>query len=182
MAKRDFPTPETLRQLLRYDPETGKLFWRPRPLEMFATKRAFTVWNSRFSNKEAFTARDSCNGYRVGNVNYKLCMAHRVIWAIVHGRWPENDIDHINGNREDNRLANLREATRSQNNMNSGRRADNISGYRGVHFNKQQGKWQARVHVNKKSVHLGFFKTPEAAHAAYCEAAKKYYGEFARTQ
>lgn len=175
-----FPSPEELRRLLRYEPDTGSLFWLPRPREVFVSKRGWSVWNTRFANKEALTAISE--GYRVGNINYKLCMAHRVVWAIVHGQWPDEDVDHINGDRADNRISNLRAANRTQNNMNSGRRSDNTSGYRGVYFSKQQGQWHARVHFNRKAVHVGFFDTAEAAHIAYCEAAKKYHGEFVRTQ
>lgn len=180
MPKREFPTPEMLRQVLRYEPDTGKLFWLRRPRDMFVSKRGCSTWNARFASKEAMTAISG--GYHVGKVNYKLCMAHRVIWALVHGHWPENDIDHINGYRADNRLANLREATRSQNNVNSGVRADNTSGFKGVHFNKQQGKWQAQVYRNGKSKHLGFFVAAAEAGKAYQEAAKRVYGEFARAQ
>lgn len=180
MAKRDFPTPELLRQLLDYEPETGTLKWKTRTAGMFATKRAFSTWNSRFAGKEAFTAKDSMHGYRVGNVNYKLCMAHRVIWAIVHGEYPEYDVDHINGNRGDNRLINLRAATRSQNNCNSGTRKDNKSGYRGVSFHSQYGKWEARIYADKKKYPLGFFETAEEAAEAYRLASLRLHGEFSR--
>lgn len=180
MAKRDFPTPELLRQLLDYEPVTGRLIWKPRPLEMFATKRAFLTWNKRFAGNEGFTAKDRLHGYRVGNVNYKLCMAHRVIWAIVHGEYPDSDVDHINGNRSDNRIVNLRAATRSQNNCNSGLRSDNTSGYRGVSFQAQYGKWEARIHADKKKHRLGYFDTAEEAAEAYRKASLNLHGEFSR--
>lgn len=180
MAKKNFPTPAMLRQLLTYNPDTGELFWIYRKIEMFATKRAHSTWNSRFANKRAFTAVDRMHGYHVGNVNYKLCMAHRVIWALVHGEWPNEDIDHINGDRSDNRLKNLRQASRSENNCNSGLRVDNTSGYRGVSFNKGYGKWEARIYADKKQHRLGYFDKPEDAHEAYRAASKKYHGEFSR--
>lgn len=176
--KNTFPDPETLPALLDYDPDSGKLFWKSRPIEMFKSKRGFSTWNSRFAGNEAFTA--STNGYRVGPVNYKLCMAHRVVWAMTYGYWPEYDVDHINGDRADNRLVNLREASRSENNCNSGVRSDNSSGYRGVSWHSQYGKWEARIYADCVKHHLGYFSTKEDAHSAYVKASKELHGEFSR--
>ena len=107
---KDLPCPQSMRNALRYDPDTGKLYWRMRddmPKQ----------WNSRWHRKEAFTANHG-NGYKSGRFNGKTLFAHRVIWAIVHDHWPDQDIDHINGIRSDNRLSNLRAVSRSENMKN----------------------------------------------------------------
>ena len=89
------------------------------------------------------------------------------------------DTDHISGNKLDNRKSNLRTATRSENVCNRKVRPDSSTGVKGVRFHKQHKRYQARITKNKKQIHLGYFSTPETAHAAYCEAAKKLQGEFA---
>lgn len=88
--------------------------------------------------------------------------------------------DHINGNTLDNRRSNLRVVTRTQNNQNVTIRKHNKSGYKGVSLEKKTGRWVAVIQANNKRIHLGTFDTPEEAYAAYCEAAKKYHGKFAR--
>lgn len=94
------------------------------------------------------------------------------------GEWPADMIDHKNRDRTDNRWENLREATRSQNNAN--RRASSTHGFKGATFNRRQGRWMAQTKVNGKRVYLGYYDTPEEAHAAYVAAAERYFGEFAR--
>lgn len=181
MAAKPLPSPEVLRQLLRYEPETGKLFWLPRPREMFATSLAFTSWNTRYSEKEALTALND-KGYPSGAILAKSVAAHRVIWAIVHGAWPSTGIDHINGDRADNRIGNLRLANKSENAMNAGVRKSSASGFKGVRKVKNYEKWCARIMVGQKRQYLGYFDTPGEAHAAYCAAAERLHGEFARTE
>lgn len=172
--------PERLNEVLRYDPESGKLFWRDRGREFFETQRAFSTWNARYAGLEAFTSVKE--GYRIGTVFGVKMRAHRVIWAMLHGEWPEADIDHANGDRSDNRLCNLRNATRSENNMNTGIRSDNSSGYKGVSFYRPTGKWMACIRVSGKSKYLGYFGSPEAAHSAYMVAARQSYGNYARSK
>lgn len=180
MATRILPTPEQLRQLLRYEPETGKLFWSPRPIEMFATKRAYGAWHSNFCDKEAFAAPHS-KGYRFGTLLGRCFLAHRVIWAMYYGEWPKEEIDHINCNKEDNRISNLRSASRLQNMRNVRVKSSNRCGFKGVTFHAETGKWRARINQSRTSISLGLFDTPEAAHSAYCLAAEKQNGEFARS-
>ncbi len=181
MAKKPLPSPEELRQLLRYEPETGKLFWLPRPREMFTSDRSFNTWNVRFAGAEAF-ATVHRQGYRCGVIAGEKCLAHRAVWAVHSGRWPENQIDHINGDKTDNRIANLREATHAENLQNSRRPSRNTSGFKGVCFDRSRGKWMARIHADGRDRMLGRFDTPEEAHAAYRAAAEKHHGEFARTE
>lgn len=179
MADKILPTPEQLRELLRYDPETGKLYWKERPEGMFSTHRSFRTWNTRFGGEEAFTAT-STQGYKVGSVFDSLLRAHRVAWAIFYGEWPSDQVDHLNSNRSDNRIINLRGADSYQNRRNSGKRWNNTSGYKGVMWNKQKRKWQAEIKAGSIRKHLGFFENPKDGYAAYCRAADKIHGEFAQ--
>lgn len=180
MAERILPTPEQLRELLRYEPDTGRLFWKERPREMFKSEQSHAAWNTRYAGREAFTATGN-HGYRTGSVNNKMYTAHRVIWAIVYGDWPENQIDHANAIRTDNRISNLRDATQQENNRNLRLTKANTSGFKGVSWHAGTGKWRSSIKTNNgEGVHLGLFATPESAHAAFCEAARKYHGEFAR--
>ncbi|WP_323008519.1 HNH endonuclease [Paracoccus sp. (in: a-proteobacteria)] len=180
MAKKPLPSPEVLRQLLRYEPETGKLFWRERSESMFedGAHRAALVcarWNTRYAGKAAFDTRNH-NGYKLGGISNRNILAHRVIWAIVHGRWPVADIDHINGNRQDNRLCNLREVSRSTNLRNARLPDANTSGRVGVSWDRSRGKWLAYIHANGRMVNLGRFDAfEEAVSARKAEEARWGY-------
>lgn len=153
---------ETIRQLLRYDEETGKLYWKPRGRK---------GWDTRYAQTEAFTCKTK-QGYLHGNINGTTHKAHRVIWAMIYGYWP-HEVDHINGDKTDNRLENLREVSRAVNCRNRQLRSDNVSGFVGVSSNRY-GKWRSRIHVNGKEVLCGTFNTPEEAHAARLELAKQH--------
>jgi len=157
-------TAEEARQLFSYNPDTGDLMWR--------------AWRSGVRNN-GVAGYAQRNGYRVVFVNGKLYLAHRVIWAVVNGAWPETGIDHINRNKTDNRWANLRLATRSQNAMNRPAQSNNTSGYKGVSRNGK--RWAANIHEDGRKRHLGTFDTPKEAHAAYCRAAVKLHGDFVNT-
>lgn len=108
-------------------------------------------------------------------------MAHRLAWLYVYGEWPDAEIDHINGNTGDNRISNLRPATRAQNGANRGRQTNNASGVKGVCWHAQSGKWRAMIRISGKSRHLGLFNDIGAAAAAYARATVNRNGEFART-
>lgn len=136
--------------------------------------------------KGLYAGTHKADGYvivRVDGVNYR---AHRLIWFYHHKVWPLGDIDHINGDRGDNRLANLREASRSQNIANSKLRITNTSGFKGVHWCKVKEKWASRIGftigTKRKNKHLGYFENREEAHKAYIVAAKNEFGEFARAR
>ena len=105
--------------------------------------------------------------------------AHRLIWLMYHGQWPPQEIDHINGDRADNRIVNLRLATASQNRANSKVYKTNRCGFKGV-ARTPYGRWVARIHF-EKTKYLGTFDTPEEAHAAYVRAAQAAHGIFARS-
>lgn len=166
--------------LLKYDPDTGLLFWLPRPVEMFSdaflgSEWSSKRWNTRYAGKEAFTALDG-RGYRYGQIYKKPYRAHRVAWLLTHGVWPEGEIDHINGVRTDNRLANLRDVSITINRRNCKLRSDNKSGVSGVNWNKAYGKWRARIAVNGQEVFLGNFDCVDDAIEARKQAEKTVGG------
>lgn len=179
MTKKILPTPEQLRELLTYDPETGKLFWKVRSRDWFNSERYMNSWNARYAGREAFTASDD-KGYRRTNFSGICITAHRAAWAIFHGEWPSEEIDHINNVRCDNRIENLRPASRTGNNRNRLISVLNTSGLKGASWNKQSRRWVAQIAVSGKKIFLGYHDTAEDAHNAYCAASIKYHGEFAR--
>lgn len=120
--------------------------------------------------------------YIEGTPRYRKEWLHRVIMERVLGRklTQDEEVDHINGDTLDNRRANLRVVTRTQNNQNARRRKDNTSGYKGVVFNKLRGKWFAQIQINKKRYRRDGFDSPGQAHMAYLEMANLYSGEYTR--
>ena len=177
MAKKPLPTPDELRQLLRYEPETGKLFWLPRGPEWFhqgaLTSEAMSKgWNDRWAHKEALTALS--NGYKVGPIMCRVVPAHRAAWAIFHGEWPGGQIDHINGDRSDNRLENLRDIPGRENQKNMKRPSRNTSGTVGVDWFPARNKWRARIRHDGVNIHLGLFSSKEDAIATRKAAASEY--------
>lgn len=166
------PAPMTmgeLRAMLSYDRETGLLAWNACPPGGQGSVRV----------KPGGLARcRSPHGYIVVRVNKILYPAHRIIWLWKTGDWPPEQIDHINGIRDDNRWENLRLATSSQNNVNRRSTLPNTSGYRGVC--RSRGKWVAQIGIDGRHVNLGTFDTPEAAHDAYRAAVLAHHGEFGR--
>lgn len=164
-------TQSRLKKLVHYNLETGVFTW---------LKRENSQWNGKWAKKRAGWIRNGKSGiYRQISVDDKKYYEHRLAWLYVTGNWPV-EIDHINGDKVDNKFCNLREAHGSQNHYNK-TMSNNTSGYKGVFFCNQKKKWLARIQANKKQIHLGTFKTPEDAHSAYCIAADKYHGGFART-
>lgn len=155
MAIRQLPPVGVLRQSLRYEPDTGKLFWLPRPRSHFKTDKSFRSWNARYPGSEAFTA--TSHGYKLGSINGANYRAHRVIWCMVYGSDPTEEIDHINGDKADNRLINLRAVTTLENMRNLRRPSDNKSGVIGVNWDTEKEKWHASITVEGRQIFLGYF-------------------------
>lgn len=177
MAERILPSSELLRQLLRYEPETGKLYWKMRPREMFVRDMSWRTWNTKNAGKEAFTAI-SAQGYRAGAVNGRMFAAHRVIFAMHYGFWPTECVDHIDRDKSNNRIANLRAASYSENSRNRGKQANNTSGRKGVFWDKKLRRWLASIKHHQKQRNLGYYDDKESAYLAYKSAAEKLHGEF----
>lgn len=167
MAKASEVSIDELRDTMRYDTETGKLFWTHSPHRNEA-------WNKRFPGREAFTYTHK-DGYKVGIFSNAHLKAHRVIWAIVYGEWPLQ-VDHINGDRADNRIQNLRSVTAQENARNRGLRSDNKAGVTGVCWDRKEGKWIAQLTVDGRNRRLGAFNSKDDAAAAWRDAFEKQDG------
>lgn len=118
------------------------------------------------------------NGYIQIAIDYKIYLAHRLAWFYMNGDWPSGEIDHINRERSDNRLTNLRLADRSQQLCNASKRTDNKSGQRGVFWVKRDSRWQATIVKDGRQTYLGQYKDKADAIAAYERAAADLHGAF----
>lgn len=179
------PDPAILNQLLRYDAETGKLFWLQRSSEMFkgevqTPEHCADRWNSRCAGQEALSSI-TARGYRAGKIFGRMFYAHRVIWAMQTGEWPSALIDHKDTDRSNNRWDNLRQATPSQNQHNKRLTSANSSGIKGVSRHKRSGKWQANISLHGKQKHLGVFDSIEQAEHRVNAARCALHLEYGRT-
>ena len=176
MASQDLPSQDVLKQLLVYEPDTGKLFWRARGAEWFnqtparTAEHASKIWNLRYAGQPALAFINS-SGYPGGNLLDRSVLAHRVIWKMVTGQEPQQ-VDHISGVRSENKWANLRSVCQSINQRNARRRRDNKTGLAGVYwypYGRKTGKWLVVI-CNR---HVGYFDTFEAAVAARKQAERE---------
>jgi hypothetical protein len=172
MAYKALPDPEFLRKALDYDPETGILTWKDRPRDHFKSQSAYVRWNKLHAGTHAFAHIDT-NGYKTGTIGSVRYYAHRIVWTLTQGVIPPGEIDHINGDRSDNRLRNLRLVNRQMNTQNRKLRSDCQHGVHGVEFHVSK-KWKATININKKRVYLGLYSTFEEAKAARKSAERKY--------
>ena len=150
--------------------------------KLFEYKDGNLIWKIKPSQKVNIGDIAGCvsDGYIQIQINKKLYKAHRLIWMFHNGDIETGlDVDHINRIKSDNRIENLRLATVSQNQSNVTKYKNNTSGYKGVSWDKRRKKWRAQINHNNKKIHIGYFDTPELAHAAYIAAAAKLQGEFA---
>jgi HNH endonuclease len=161
---KSLPEIEEIRKLFIYDCESGNLFWAVRP--------GSNRFNGAFSNKLAGTLNQK--GYLIVKINGSNFRVHRVIYAMQHGEWPLHDIDHIDGNKRNNRIQNLRDISRGMNIQNQ-RRAhkNNSAGLLGV--GRSGGKYKAGIVVDGKRLWLGSFSDPLEAHAAYISAKRRLH-------
>lgn len=154
-----------VRERLSYDPATGIFRWR----------------TARVSARIGSLAGTTCDGRRKIQVAGRTYGAHVLAWAYMTGEWPPMGIDHKDLNGENNRWDNLRLATKRENAQNTGLRANNRSGFKGVAWDGKRGKWRADIRVpNGPRKHLGMFDDPALGHAAYVAAAQKLFGEYWR--
>jgi len=149
-------TKEEMLLSFRYNPESGDLFYA-----------------------NGGNAKTISNGYRVVKYNGKQCKVHRIAWMIFYGYLPSGHIDHINGNRLDNRISNLRACSCSENLMNVKIGKKNTSGVKGVTLHKRSNKWQAQLMAAGKSLYLGIFNTICEAENAVKAARELHHGKFA---
>ena len=163
-------SPEKLRKLVVYNPDTGHFTWKHR--------EGSHGFNGKFAGKSAFSVMRPC-GVISGCVLGKHYLAHRVAWAIYYGEWPDRDIDHINHDRSDNRITNLRLATRSQNQCNRRPQLGFTSRYKGVSRSQESRPWRAQIKVKRRAQFLGRFNTEIEAAMAYDDAAIIMHGQFA---
>lgn len=179
MAERKLITAEELRRILSYDHETGLWTWLPRSLRP-GLERIDRGWNTRFSWKPVAIRLDR-RGYQIiAFAPYNNIFAHRLAWFYITGKWPAEELDHINGNPLDNRMINLREATRKQNMINQKTRSNNTSGVKGVSWSKKSGAWYAYINKDKIMYSLGMFDNIDDAIRTRKEAEREFHGEWAR--
>lgn len=156
--------PVDIQSILDYSPETGEFKWKV---------------NSTRIKAGDFAGTTDRRGYVRIRIGRKKYAAHRLAWLISTGEDPAHmTIDHINGNKSDNRISNLRLATNAENQRNKGRYATNKTGIKGVFLDAKKGRYSASIRVNGKLKHLGYFDDPNVAAQAYAVAADKWHGEF----
>lgn len=154
---------ETLRQLFRYEAETGNLFW--------------AIRKARATNLRRPIRSPDKDGYYRAKIDGSAFKVHRIIFALHHGFWPIGQVDHIDGNKANNRIQNLRECKAHQNSSNRKISKSNTTGFKGV--SRYRNKFKAHIRHRGIGTHLGYFNSPEEAHAAYCKAARAIHGDFA---
>lgn len=162
-----------LKSVMDYDPDTGSFTWLSRPRESFKRHRQFLTWNKRFSGKAAGSV--DAHGYVRMGINGVRHKAHRLAFLYMTGAFPSSEIDHINGNRRDNRFSNLRAVTRSTNQKNVTLRQKNISGCVGVIWDKSKRAWVARITSNGNLYYLGSYQRVSDAIASR-KAAEAIHG------
>lgn len=165
---------ERVRELFDYDTATGVLRWRRRPTSDFNSARVCAIWNARWAGKEAGSFDK--DGYREVSVGDVALKAHRIAWAWMTGAWPTDDIDHKDGDKSNNRFDNLRDVPRSVNAENlRTARSDNMTGRLGVSLHKASGLYHSCIKAGGRKHSLGYFRDPDAAHAAYVTAKRRLH-------
>jgi hypothetical protein len=170
------PPVDYLRLIFTTSEDGNTLIWRGRPVSHFRSERSAKIWNTKYAGKPAGYVTDA--GYLLICIDYVSYRAHRLLWKMRKGFDSVLDIDHANGNGLDNSEGNLREATRSQNRHNTGAYKCNKTGYKGVFYRKDRGKYVASIRIHGKSKHLGHYDSAEEAHAVYSREAKLLFNNF----
>ena len=155
---KELPTQEYLNEVLKYEKETGHVYWRSKNK---LVKSCVTTKGARYKR------------IMINNKHYVL---HRIIYQMHYGNLlPSEVIDHIDRNKQNNKIENLRKANVFINNQNQGERKNNTSGYKGVSWSKQRSKWRATITINNKHKHLGFFTAKEEAFVCYQKAKAMFH-------
>lgn len=167
------PSQDELITALEYDPKTGALLYKAMPRESFDSDRIWKAWNARHAGKPAFSSIS--NGYKYGSVYNHRYLAHRIIYKMVHGEDPGEEIDHINGDRLDNRIENLRLVSCRENSMNRAIQANNTTGAVGVYRNHRSKSrpWYCYINNDGKRVDLGSHRTFDDAVAVRKRAERE---------
>lgn len=173
MARTEPLNAEQAKRLLDLNVETGELRWTA------------SASMGRLTQRIAGSAH--ANGYRQVKIGQRAYLAHRLVWLIAHGEWPQGQIDHIDGCRTNNALCNLRVVTSGQNKQNIAvTQRKSVSGLVGAVYvpggTRRRDRWESRIKLNGVSTHLGHFATPEEAHAAYMRAKARVHPYFSRAQ
>lgn len=150
---------------LHYDRDIGRFTWRVTRKKAVAGERAGSM---------------RPHGYEMIGLSYRRYYSHRLAWFFVTGAWPVGQVDHVNGDRSDNRFSNLRLATHAENQRNRGRQRNNRSGVAGVHWANREQRWVAKIKINGKTQQIGVFTELPAAIAARKSAERRLFGSFTR--
>lgn len=161
-----------IKEVFDYCSETGDLFYKERPERHFSNKNIYSVWNSKHAKRKA-GYKSPLHGHLVVSIDGVQCAAHRIAW-ICHYEYHPNMIDHIEGNRTDNRIHMLRDTDLIGNMRNQKIPSDNKTGHMGVRFHKRDKRWMAFITVNRKQIHLGSFGEKDEAIKARKNAEKEY--------
>ncbi len=156
-----------LKTILNYNEDTGKFTW--------------VIRKGARALKGTIAGTIDNTGYIHITIDKKVYQSHRLVWLYIYGNFPKEFLDHINGNKLDNRFVNLRECSRSQNGMNRPKQSNNTTGYKGVYYHTQSKRYRAKVTINKKVKMLGNYKTPEEAYNRYLEYCKEHFKDFTHT-
>jgi hypothetical protein len=168
-------TQELLKEALNFDNDSGLFTWKTRPLHHFKNLRSMNKWNTRYANTKAGSLQK--RGYIEISLLSKSYTAHRLAWLYMTGNFPENQIDHINCIKTDNRFINLRQATNAENAQNKIKSQNNnkTTGLLGSCYDKRYKKYASQITINYKCILLGRFNTAKEAHDKYIEAKRKYH-------
>lgn len=156
-----YPTKYEIEQLLSYDHRTGSFTWK--------------LDRSQRVKIGSIAGGLNGGGYVQISIGGKIFQAHRLAWIVCHGHEATGQIDHINRIKNDNRIENLRDVSRSENKQNTLLSSANKSGFKGVSFKSELNKWYAQICLNKKKIHIGYFANKEDASQAYIRTAQKLH-------
>lgn len=153
-----------VKRRLDYNPDTGIFRWKISPIKRILPG--------------TIAGTENHDGYRNIEINYIKYAEHRLAWLFMTGEWPDEDIDHVNRIRNDNRWVNLRSAKEVQQHYNKKYKPNKTAGIRGVSLHKPTNRWRARINIDGKTQYLGYFETKEEAQKVYITKAKEIFGEF----